>query len=165
MALVRSRYILGPQYDSAPNVCAYCGVRASHEEHVIPISSMVNMLGNQNLKSWVVPSCDECNLLLGSKIEENMFFTSPKQQFLIKRRLIRDILRARYFGKGLKKIGKAIWTEDELSNSKINPGDNEDLDKVSYRMATFINQSYTKEEIEARLYYDCFDWATPNNCY
>jgi hypothetical protein len=64
----RHRYTMGPQWDMAPNTCAYCGVYGCMtEDHVIPVSGMSQLLYIKNLVSWVVPACYECNMGLNNK--------------------------------------------------------------------------------------------------
>ena len=159
--LVRYRYVHGPQYETAPGICAYCGINASHEDHVIPVATMVNLLEDKKMSSWLVPCCVECNVLVGNRLKPEMLVSNMRLQFTLKRNFIRDLLKRRYFGSGSKKISDVVWTEEELLNAKVMPGEEENEELISYRMATYIKQSYTLEEIQSRLTYDCFDtWAT-----
>ena len=161
VALTRHRYITGPQYDSAPDTCAYCGLRGSITDgHVIPVSGMAGLLANQNLKSWIVPCCHECNMLVNSRSPYSIKGSnSPRNQFLRKRKALRELLEKRYItGSRSKGCSRAIWTESELANSDLNPNQEEDPEKISYRLARMIRSNYTKEEILRRMSYNCFSY-------
>ncbi|MET9425626.1 HNH endonuclease [Streptomyces sp. NPDC006540] len=42
--------------------CAYCPERATHLDHVIPLSK-----GGEDVESNMVPACQRCNLSKGAK--------------------------------------------------------------------------------------------------
>jgi len=159
VALTRHRYLSGPQYDIAPNICAYCGLTGSiTEDHVIPISGMAGLLDNRNLRSWIVPCCHECNVLISNKSPYAIGgINDPRRQFIRKRDMIRAALEKRYL-KSSRGRTRAMWTEEELANGKVNPGQAEDDDKISYRLAQMVRASFSKEEILERLSYNCFTY-------
>ena len=155
--LTRHMYIMGPQFESAPAVCAYCGVTGSiTEDHVIPVSGMAGLLEVRNLLSWIVPCCHECNVIISSKSPYRIGgVNNPRQQFLRKRDMVRHAIEKRYF-KSSRGRTKAVWTEEELSNGALKPGQLEDDEKISYRLTQLVRAGYTREEILQRLAYDCF---------
>ena len=74
--------------------CAYCGEVANARDHVYPVSAMYKLMGQENVqdgyrgfRSFIVPTCNECNSLGGALI----FST-----FEEKRAHIRKRLRGRY---------------------------------------------------------------------
>ncbi|MFJ4960967.1 HNH endonuclease [Streptomyces sp. NPDC088729] len=42
--------------------CAYCGERATHLDHVVPLSK-----GGEDVESNILPACQTCNLSKGAK--------------------------------------------------------------------------------------------------
>lgn len=82
--------------------CTYCNDIASVREHVIP-ASYFGFRTYDPSKQWVVPSCETCNLLAGSK----MFFSIPeKATYILKR----------YKSKYRKVLALPYWSQDELSD-------------------------------------------------
>jgi len=149
----RHRYTMGPQWDTAPNSCAYCGVcGCMTEDHVIPVSGMSQLLYIKNLLSWIVPACHECNLGLNNKTPYVIGGQNyPRKQFERKRKMARAYIQKKYLGKK-----RVLWTDKELSNRHVPYGSLEDNEHVSRGLAEWIHGSYTHEDIMARLKYNCF---------
>lgn len=85
--------------------CAYCGNQAECEEHVAPYSWIERRIRDngadpEDLWTWILPSCDECNLIAMDKL-----FRSPAE----KRRFIQERLRGRYS----EAFSNAVWEDDE----------------------------------------------------
>jgi hypothetical protein len=152
-ALTKYRYEHGPQWDIAPNTCAYCGVRSTTEDHVIPLSGMAQLLHIAELVSWTVPACSECNCALSNKNPYKINgVNSPRRQFERKRQIVRAYITKKYLGK----YKRPLWTDEELKNRHVGPGKPEDDQHISRQLAEWVHQSYTHEDIVSRLNYNCF---------
>jgi hypothetical protein len=60
---------------SIEHVCTYCGILADSEDHVVPrhLLERADELGLDlskvmRMRSWIVPSCRECNSMLGGQL-------------------------------------------------------------------------------------------------
>tara|TARA_R100000152_G_C6736871_1_gene160959 strand:+ start:314 stop:1072 length:759 start_codon:yes stop_codon:yes gene_type:complete len=105
-ALVRNRYTLSSLYDgSDAHKCAYCGVYPDTADHVLPIVFMEFLIlnGDKNTRSEIVPACNECNALAGSRV-----FSSFKK----KKEYVQSKIFSRY-----SRI--AEWTEEEIEESEL----------------------------------------------
>lgn len=90
-----------------PYVCAYCGILAEDEDHVIP-TSYVNKLSFFDMTALkdcliIVPSCKECNNLAGNKV-----FNS----FIEKREYIQNKIKNIY----LDIIKFPEWEDEEIND-------------------------------------------------
>jgi len=102
--------------------CAYCGDRYTDAEHVVPWSwlSKVSGLQLETVWTWIVPACQECNILAADQI-----FSSPAA----KRRYIQGRLKARY--------------SDELSGE---PWDDKEIRELGYRLSQFVKAKQAQAE-------------------
>ena len=69
--LLESRYNTSILYELCPDNCAYCGVWAGTRDHVVPVSWMYKLFAcdfKADFKSEIVPCCQECNSIAGSKL-------------------------------------------------------------------------------------------------
>lgn len=125
------------------------------EDHVIPVSGMADLMQfDQNLKSWTVPACHECNSNLSARnpyVVDGM--NDPRRTFERKREWARAAIENKYVK---KRRFNSRWSVEELANKDIMPGVPEDMQLISRSLAEYISNSYTREEIERRLQYDCF---------
>ncbi len=80
--------------------CYYCGLPATEEDHVIPISSLRNMPLSL-MKEIVVPSCPECNRVLSNYF--SITLTERKNE-------LRTRLRKRY----KKLLASPDWSNEDL---------------------------------------------------
>ena len=92
-------------------ICYYCGMPASTKDHVIPkaiLKTFDIQFNSESLHQYIknrtllVPSCRECNNLLGATIQESL---TARKAYLKKK------LKQRY--KKVLKMPK--WTEEELN--------------------------------------------------
>ncbi|OKI71401.1 HNH endonuclease [Streptomyces sp. MJM1172] len=58
------------------SACAYCGKRAEHLDHVVPLSR-----GGEDVESNMVPACAPCNLSKGAKTLEEWAATFDTPPF------------------------------------------------------------------------------------
>lgn len=89
----------GPFYP----LCVYCGAPATCRDHVPPLSRIddYRALRLRRELFLLVPSCDNCNLLLGSTLQTNIF---ERIEYL------KDILSRKH----KKKLDRAEWDDDEV---------------------------------------------------
>lgn len=95
--------------------CYYCGVPATEKEHVVPRSLLekLNVLQDGEVmrdlcypgRVLLVPSCSECNRILGKKY----FKTLGERRHFVKAQLRHKYQRL---------LGMPSWSEDELSELK-----------------------------------------------
>jgi hypothetical protein len=86
--------------------CAYCGMPAETEDHVIPITFYQAGMDAIQMSHWrfsLVPACRECNVLASNFV----FDTVSK-----KRRFIQERLKCRY----RKILAIPFWDEDEIES-------------------------------------------------
>ena len=89
--------------------CYYCGCIADQKEHVIPVSYIKKLEELKSLdfeikmpKIEIVPSCEECNYLAGSKVFKNK---------TLKKEYIKKKLREKY----KKILNSPNWTDEEIA--------------------------------------------------
>jgi hypothetical protein len=86
--------------------CAYCGMPAEGDDHLIPLSFYQAGMDAIEMSHWrftLVPACNECNLLAGDRV-----FETVSQ----KRRYIQERLRCRY----KKILAIPVWDEEEIES-------------------------------------------------
>lgn len=84
-------------------ICIYCGAPSDCRDHVIPVAYLSLARGYDPEKQWIVPACNNCNLLAGPYIA---FSIAEKAQYILGR------FRCKY-----KKLLKhPEWQQDELDD-------------------------------------------------
>jgi len=86
------------------SICFYCGEGATAFDHVIPYSRLTNVekRRNKHAVGVIIPTCHECNNLLGARLFDNIY------------------QRALYVNKKLKKKYRTaidatlLWGEEEI---------------------------------------------------
>lgn len=73
-------------YAKTGGVCAYCGDRAEHVDHIIPFSK-----GGRTVLSNLAPACVACNLTAHDYLAENF---EAKRQYILNKRGPLPLLRA-----------------------------------------------------------------------
>lgn len=130
------------RYKPLPNArkgfCAYCGLPAETLDHCPALTTVVGV-GTQycednNIPLYLVPSCRECNGLIGAKV---LWTFEDRKQFLAKR------LKSRY----KKILAFPVWTTDEIEQLgrglKSMVKAKEDLRKISVRRVAFAEDIYS----------------------
>ena len=99
-----SRYrILNAERGPFYNLCIYCGLPATCRDHVPPLSrvSDYESLGLKREMYLLVPSCTQCNHLLGNSLQDTLI---DRVEYL------KDKLSRRF----VKKLQAQDWDDDEL---------------------------------------------------
>lgn len=116
MTPVETRKLLMGKYHSLYNIlnprnpfeCFYCGLPATCRDHFPPLSRVerYRKLGLIHELYLLVPSCTECNSLLGDSLQNDMI---ERIEYL------KQLLRHKYQTEGINKI----WTEKELDEADL----------------------------------------------
>jgi hypothetical protein len=115
-------------------LCVYCGEQWTDREHIFPYSWLERFVTPTNLKAeqlwtWIVPSCHECNLIASAAV-----FLTPQEK--------RDHIRQRLTTKHSKAIKSLEWTPEELR-------------PMGPKMRAYIKRHQaTAQTIKRRIQYD-----------
>lgn len=85
------------------DLCTYCGDYAQCRDHVIPVNFLSVARSYSPTKNWIVPSCNDCNTMAGSKV----FFSVPEKARYIKSRFER---------RHSKILKHPEWSQEELND-------------------------------------------------
>ena len=106
--IYRLRKLLRLKSDGECEQCFYCGVPAEEKEHTVPISYINDLERLRGLglsvaipEQKIVPTCFECNQLLGKK-----YYGTPNQRKIELKVLLSDKYR--------KLIESPDWDDDEI---------------------------------------------------
>ena len=121
---------------SIPSVCAYCGLPSASLDHCPPLSTAYSfgteyLIANK-VSLYLIPSCFECNVLLGSKVLLNY---QERKAFIAKR------LRRRY----ARILKLPAWSDDDIDGLgrglKSMVKTNESLRKLTVRRLAFAEET------------------------
>jgi|DEB0MinimDraft_6_1074348.scaffolds.fasta_scaffold198492_1 hypothetical protein len=90
------------KYDCDWDMCYYCGEQQEVTDHVPPL-----VAATLSLDRWLIPSCKECNLILGTQVYYSL---SERVEYL----------RARYPIRYKKLLNTPDWEPEELEEMGYN---------------------------------------------
>lgn len=110
--------------------CFYCGEASSSKDHVPPVSRYFDYMGMYNThRPLIVPSCMECNLMLGDSLQPSIFRRFEDQKVNLTRKLGKYIRYGEIweydrdtlddFSGDLGKFAKSIDNMKDIAKSRI----------------------------------------------